>query len=104
MVPATLVEAMQELGWFALLLTADEALATDPDEALRLIDGLLAPAGEQGADRNAELSGRLAAAAAARGLPVLRLDESLLAPDSTVGDYRRAIGELFTRNARMTSA
>jgi hypothetical protein len=102
MVPASLVAAVQELGWLAVLLSTDSALATEPDEALRLLDGLIVPAWEPRVDRNADFSRRLADAAQVRGLPVVRLDESLLAPDSTVADYRRAIGELFHRDARLS--
>lgn len=104
MVPATMVEAVQQLGWLAVLLTTDAELANEPDEALRLLDGLIVPDREPRADRNADFSGKLADAAQARALPVVRLDESTLAPDSTAADYRRAIGDLFTRDARVSRA
>jgi hypothetical protein len=104
MVPATTVAAVEELGWLPVLLTIDDDLATDPDEVMRLVDGLIVLAWEPQADATADLSRRLGDAAEARGLPVARVGESLLVPDSTVADYRRAIGDLFTRDARVGRA
>jgi len=95
-VPATLVDAARELGWLALLLTAD----ADPDTGLRLLDGLIVPDWGPGADRHAET---LAAAARARGLPVLELPASLARPGTTVADYTRALGELFAADAPVES-
>ena len=103
MVPATIVAVAHELGWLALLLTADRALATEPGEVLRLLDGLIVPDWGVGGDRYGELARELGQSAEAGGLPVLRLPASLLTPEATVTDYARAIGGLFTRDARVAS-
>jgi gamma-glutamyl-gamma-aminobutyrate hydrolase PuuD len=92
MVPASLVAAVHEHGWLALLITPDAALASEPEEVLRLLDGLIVPAWAARADAYAEVSQRLADAAEARGLPVAKIVER---PDATVEDYSRAIAELF---------
>ncbi|MDQ6775643.1 MAG: hypothetical protein M3071_05345 [Actinomycetota bacterium] len=92
MVPETLVAAAHEHGWLALLITPDAALATEPDEVLRLLDGLIVPDWAARAEGYAEFSRRLADAAEGRGLPLVKIGE---APDATVADYSRAIGELF---------
>ena len=104
MVPAAMTTAVRELGWLAVLLTTDEELADEPDDFLALLDGLIVPGSEAYGDRYADFSRRLGAAAEARGRPVVRLDDALLAPDSTAADYRRAIAELFTGDARASSA
>lgn len=98
MVPATLVTAIQEHGWLSLLITPDTMLAAQPDEVLRLLDGLIIP---DWSDGYADLSRKLGDAAEACGLPVMRIG---VAPDATVDDYRRAIGELFTRGAPVPGA
>jgi gamma-glutamyl-gamma-aminobutyrate hydrolase PuuD len=104
MVPAAMTAAVQQLGWLAVLLTTDEALADDPDEVLTLLDGLIVPDSEAYGDRYADFSRRLGEAAQARGLPVVKLDDALLVPGSTVADYRGAIAGLFTDEARASSA
>jgi hypothetical protein len=104
MVPAAITTAAQELGWLAVVLTADEALADEPDDVLPLLDGLIVPDWDAYGDRYADFSRRLGEAAEARGLPVIKLDDALLAPDSTVADYRGAIAGLFTGEARASSA
>jgi hypothetical protein len=102
MIPATLATAVSEHGWLGLLITPDAGLATEPYEVLGLLDGLIIPDWSAPADDYAEFSRRLAAAAGARGLPVVRIGEP---PDATVADYRRAIGELFSgRGARVQPA
>jgi hypothetical protein len=93
MVPASLVTAVHEHGWLALLITPDAVLAGEPEEVLRLLDGLIIPAWAARADGNAEVSRGLADAAEVRGLPVVKIVER---PDATVEDYSRAIAELFT--------
>jgi hypothetical protein len=103
MVPTTMVAAVRELGWLALLVTADSALATEPGELLQLLDGLIVPDWRPSADRNADFAQRLGENAEARGLPVLRLPASLLTSDTTSADYARAIGNLFTPDARVAS-
>jgi hypothetical protein len=103
MVPATMTAAVQELGWLAVLLTPDEALVAEPDDLLPLLDGLIVT--EPYGDRYADRSRRLGEAAETRGIPVVRLDDSLLAPDTTVADYRRAIAGLINGgDARAGSA
>lgn len=104
MVPATMVTAIEELGWLALLLASDDESATAPDQVVRLVDGLVVPDWAPEADRCADLSRRLGEVAQARGLPVVRIGRSLLVPSSTVADYRHAIHELFTRDARVGRA
>jgi hypothetical protein len=96
MVPTTMVAAAQELGWLAVLLTIDDALASAPDDVLRLLDGLIVPDWGTRGDRYADFSRTLGEAAEARGLPTLGLSGSLLGPDSSVADYRRAMADLFT--------
>jgi hypothetical protein len=104
MVPATMVTAVHELGWLALLLAPDGALATEPSEAVALLDALIVPDWGPGADRNSDFARGLGEAAEARGLPVLRLPASLVTPDQGVADYIRAIGDLLTPSARATPA
>jgi len=102
MVPASLVTAVHEHGWLALLITPDAVLASEPEEVLRLLDGLIIPAWAARADAYAEISRPLADAAEGRGLPVVRIVEG---PDATVEDYSRAIGGLFTTSgARVPGA
>jgi len=96
MVPATLVTAVHELRWLPLLLIVDEALATEPEEALRLLDGMIVPEWLAEADRYVDFSRRLGEAAEARGLPVLRLPASLLKPATAVAEYSGAMRGLFT--------
>ncbi len=96
MVPATLVAAVREHGWLSLLITPDAALAGEPGEVLRLLDGLIIPDWAARTVGFAEFSRRIGGAADARGLPVVRIGE---APDLTAADYSRAIGALFTRGA-----
>jgi hypothetical protein len=103
MVPTTLVTAVQELGWLALLLTADEALAADPEQTVALVDGLIVPDWAEHGDRYADFSRRLGETAEARGLPVLILPVSLHTPDTAVSDYVRAIAGRFTPEARAAS-
>ncbi|HWF35913.1 MAG TPA: hypothetical protein VG295_11080 [Solirubrobacteraceae bacterium] len=98
MVPERLVTAIAEQGWLALLVTPDDELATEPEEVLRLLDGLIVP---DWAVRSRPGAATLADAAESRGMPVVRPDEE---PDATVEDYHRAIGGLFTRDARVGPA
>lgn len=102
-VPANMVTAMHELGWLALLLTPDAALVAEPAEVVRLLDGLIVPDWGESSDRWAEFFRGLGTSAQVLGLPVLRLAASLTAPDSTVPDYVRAIGDLFTPESRAAS-
>ena len=104
MAPASLATAVNELGWLALLLAADATLATDPGEALQLLDGLIVPDWGADSDRSADFSRALAERARARGLPVLTLPASALGADRTVADYARIIGDLFTPDERAASA
>jgi hypothetical protein len=103
-VPAAMTTAVQELGWLAVVLTIDEALADEPADVLPLLDGLIVPDWERYGDRYADFSRRLGEAAQALGLPVVRLDDALLVPDSTVADYRSAIAGLLSGEARASSA
>jgi hypothetical protein len=103
MAPASMTAAVHELGWMALLLAPDDALATEPGEVLQLLDGLIVPDWGADLDRGADFSRALAESAQARGLPVLRLPASALGPDRTVADYVRAIGDLFTPETRVAS-
>jgi hypothetical protein len=96
MVPATLVTAVREQGWLALLITPDARLASEPEELSALLDGLIVPDWAAQPDAHGELVRRLSQGAEARGLPVVRLAEG---PDATVAEYREAIGELFSRSA-----
>jgi len=102
MVPETMVAAIRELGWLALLVTADDALATEPDRFLSLLDGLIVLEWAPGTDQYADSRG-LSESARARGLPVLRLPASLVIPETTAADYTRAIGGLFTPDARVAA-
>jgi hypothetical protein len=104
MAPASLARAVNGLGWMALLLTADQTLATEPVEALQLLDGLIVPDWGVDSDRGADFSRALGESARARGLPVLTLPSSALGPDRTVADYAGIIGDLFTPDARLASA
>jgi hypothetical protein len=104
MAPASLATAVNELGWLALLLTADATLATEPGEALQLLDGLIVPDWGADSDRGADFSRALAESARARGLPVLTIHASALGADRTVADYARIIGDLFTPDERVASA
>jgi hypothetical protein len=104
MVPTAIVTAVHELGWLALLVTADSTLATEPGELLQLLDGLIVPDWRPSADRNADFAQRLGESAESRGLPVLRLPASLLTHESTVADYARAMENLLTPGARVASA
>jgi gamma-glutamyl-gamma-aminobutyrate hydrolase PuuD len=104
LVPTAMTTAVRELGWLAVLLTIDEALADDPDDALSLLDGLIVPDPEAYGDRYADFSRRLGEAAEARGVPVVKLDAALLVPGSTAADYRGAIAGLFTGKPRASSA
>lgn len=104
MAPVSMVAAVHELGWMALLLVADDALATDPGEALALLDGLIVPDWGTDSDRHAHFSRALAQGAQARGLPVLTLPSSALGPDTGVADYARAFGDLFAPDTRAASA
>lgn len=98
-VPATMVAAVQELGWLAVLLPVDRSLVSEPDEVLRLLDGLIVPDWEPRVENDADFSRTLGAVAENRGLPVMRLPASLLAPESTVADYSHAIARLFSGDA-----
>jgi hypothetical protein len=98
MVPGRLVTAIQEQGWLPLLVTPDRSLADEPEDVLRLLDGLIVP---DWAARSRPAAETLAEAAEGRGLPVVRLGEG---PDATVADYSRAIAKLFTRDARVPQA
>ena len=80
-----------------------EDLTLREREVLRLLDGLIVPDWGVGGDRYGELARELGQSAEAGGLPVLRLPASLLTPEATVTDYARAIGGLFTRDARVAS-
>lgn len=96
MVPATLVAALHGLGWQLLLITPDSALAGEPEEVLRILDGLIVPEWSPRTDTHGGVSQSLGDAAQARGLPVLRLDQSLLVPNLTSADYTRAAEGLFS--------
>jgi hypothetical protein len=100
MAPTTMVTAAQELGWLTVLLTIDEALAREPGDVLSLLDGLIVPDWGSRRDRFADFSRKLGEQAEARGLPVVRVRESLLGPDASLADYRRALVDLFGAGAR----
>ena len=102
MVPATVVAAVNQLGWLAVLVTADSVLAAEPEEAIELLDGLIVPDWGE-ADRYGELSRTVAETARAHGLPVLRLQATLLAPDRSVADYVLLITDLFGPERRAAS-
>ena len=103
--PASLVDALQDAGLLVLLVSYDSSLLDNPDEVLRLLDGVvLQGAPGEGRELSPGLASEtyqgferaLADQAGQLGMPVARLGDA-----STCGDaISEFVAELSARNGR----
>jgi hypothetical protein len=103
--PAALVDALQDAGLLVVLVSYDSSLVDDPDEVLRLLDGVVLQATpSEGREPSPGLASgayqafeqALADRAGQLGLPVARLGEAAAYP----GAIREFVAELSARNGR----